>query len=84
MLTTDPQAWHDFATSFAAAAGALLGLLFVTISFNMNRILTDRELPGRAIETLVFFAYPLAGSLLLQLPGLSTLGLGVGQAVLAM
>jgi len=78
----DPEPWHDFATSFAGAAGALLGLAFVAISFNLEAILRDKTLPGRAIETLAFFAYPLAGSLLIQLPGLSDTALGVGQAIL--
>jgi len=79
----DTGQWHDFATSFAAAAGALLGLAFVAISFNLDAILHDKTLPGRAIETLAFFAYPLAGSLLIQLPGLSDTALGVSQAILA-
>ena len=79
----DPEQWHDFATSFAGAAGALLGLAFVAISFNLNSILQDKTLPGRAIETLAFFAYPLAGSLLIQLPGLSRTALGAGEAILA-
>jgi hypothetical protein len=78
----DPEQWHDFATSFAGAAGALLGLAFVAISFNLDAILRDKTLPGRAVETLAFFAYPLAGSLLIQLPGLSDTALGIGQAIL--
>ena len=83
MAPYDVAQWHDFATAFAGAAGALLGLAFVAISFNLEPILRDKELPGRAIETLVFFAYPLAGSLLLLVPGLSHVVLGLGQAVLA-
>jgi hypothetical protein len=79
----DPERWHDFCTSFAGASGALLGLAFVAISFNLDAILRNKGLPGRAIETLVFFAYPLAGSLLVQVPGLSNTALGVGQAILA-
>jgi hypothetical protein len=79
----DAQQWHDFSTSFAGAAGALLGLAFVAVSFNLEAILANKSLPGRAIETLVFFAYPLAGSLFIQVPGLSHLALGIGQAVLA-
>jgi energy-converting hydrogenase Eha subunit A len=79
----DPERWHDFATSFAGAAGALLGLAFVAISFNLDSILRDKTLPGRAIETLVFFAYPLAASLLIQVPGLSSVALGIGEAILA-
>jgi len=43
----DPEPWHDFATSFAGAAGALLGLAFVAISFNLEAILRDKTLPGR-------------------------------------
>jgi len=78
----DPERWHDFATSFAGAAGALLGLAFVAISFNLDPILRDKALPGRAIETLAFFAYPLAASLLIQVPGLSSVALGVGEAIL--
>jgi hypothetical protein len=79
----DPARWHDFAATFAGAAGALLGLAFVAISFNLDAILREKTLPGRAAETLAFFAYPLAGGLLIQLPGLSDTGLGVGQAILA-
>ncbi len=79
----DPARWHDFAGTFAGAAGALLGLAFVAISFNLDAILRDKALPGRAVETLAFFAYPLAGGLLIQLPGLSDTGLGAGQAILA-
>jgi hypothetical protein len=78
-----PEQWHDFATSFAGAAGALLGLAFVAISFNLDQILRDKTLPRRAVETLAFFAYPLAASLLIQLPGLSSPALGIGQAILA-
>jgi hypothetical protein len=72
----DPGQWHDFAASFAAAAGALLGLAFVAISFNLDAILKLKALPDRAIETLVFFAYALAGSLLLQVPGPPGVALG--------
>jgi len=71
-----PEQWHDFATSFAGAAGALLGLAFVAISLNLDQILRDKTLPRRAVETLAFFAYPLAASLLIQLPGLSDTALG--------
>jgi hypothetical protein len=69
--------------AYLNVAVALLGLAFVAISFNLDAILEDKQLPGRAIETLIFFAYPLAASLLVQLPGLSEVGLGIGGAVLA-
>jgi hypothetical protein len=79
----DPGQWHDFATSFAAAAGALLGLALVAVSFNLDAILKLKALPGRAIETRVFFAYALAASLLIQLPGLSIVARGIGEAILS-
>jgi energy-converting hydrogenase Eha subunit A len=78
----DPAQWHDLCVAFAGASGALLGLAFVAISFNLDAILEEKTLPGRAVETLIFFAYPLAASLLVLVPGLSDLGLGVGVAVL--
>jgi hypothetical protein len=83
VVAYDPGQWHDFATSFAAAAGALLGLVFVAVSFNLDAILKLKALPGRAVETLAFFAYALAASLLIQLPGLSSVALGLGEAILA-
>ena len=55
----------------------------MAISFNLDVILKAKALPYRAIETLTFFAYALAASLLIQLPGLSGTGLGIGQAILA-
>jgi hypothetical protein len=82
-MAYDAEQWHDFATSLTGAAGALLGLAFVAISLNLDAILRYKGLPGRAIGTLAFFAYPLAGSLLIQVPGLSDTALGVGQALLA-
>jgi hypothetical protein len=42
----DPGQWHDFGTSFAAAAGALLGLAFVAISFNLDPILKIKAPSG--------------------------------------
>jgi modulator of FtsH protease len=83
MVAYDPAAWHDFCNSFAGAAGALLGLAFVAISFNLDAILENEQLPGRAIGTLVFFAYPLGASLLIEVPGLSRTALGIGQGLLA-
>jgi hypothetical protein len=65
-----------------APRAPLLGLAFVTISLNLDQILRDKKLSRRAIETLTFFAYPLAASLLTQLPGLSSTALGIGQAIL--
>jgi hypothetical protein len=83
MVAYNPAGWHDFCMSVAGASGALLGLAFVAISFNLDAILESKQLPGRAIGTLVFFAYPLGGSLLIELPGVSQTALGIGQGLLA-
>jgi hypothetical protein len=47
-----PADWHEFFTAAAGASAALLGLLFVTISINLEQILKHRHLPGRAAATL--------------------------------
>jgi len=78
----DPTQWHDLCVALAGASGALLGLAFLAISFNLDAILADKGLPGRAVETLIFFAYPLAASILVLVPGMSHVALGVGIAVL--
>jgi hypothetical protein len=77
----DPEQWHDFATSFAGAAGALLGLAFVAISFNLDQILRDKTLP--AGRSKPWRSSPTRWQrLLIQLPGLSGMALGIGQAIL--
>ena len=83
MTAYDPAQWHDLCVALAGASGALLGLAFVAISFNLDAIIADKFLPARAVETLIFFAYPLAGSLLVLTPGLSHTTLGIGLAILA-
>ena len=47
-----PADWHEFFVAAVGASAALLGLLFVTISINLEEILKHRHLPGRAAATL--------------------------------
>jgi hypothetical protein len=47
-----PADWHEFFAAAVGASAALLGLLFVTISINLEHILKHRHLPGRAAGTL--------------------------------
>src|SRR6202167_5421060 len=47
-----PADWHEFFVAAVGASAALLGLLFVTISINLEHILKHRHLPGRAAGTL--------------------------------
>jgi hypothetical protein len=48
----EPAQWHEFFVAAVGASAALLGLLFVTISINLEHILKQRHLPGRAAGTL--------------------------------
>jgi hypothetical protein len=45
-------AWHDFFMAAVGASAALLGLLFVSLSINIQTILKYPHLPGRAAATL--------------------------------
>jgi hypothetical protein len=60
--------WGGFGTTVATAAATLTGLLFIAVSINLKRILEYKPLPGRAAQTLFFFALPLIFSLLLVVP----------------
>jgi hypothetical protein len=42
--------WHDFLIAAVGASAALLGRLFVTVSINLEDILTYPHLPGRASD----------------------------------
>jgi hypothetical protein len=52
MSSYSPLAWHDFFVAAVGASAALLGLLFVTVSINLEHILKYPHLPGRAASTL--------------------------------
>lgn len=47
--------WHDFFLAQAGAAGVLTGLVFVGVSINLDKIVSDPNsgLPGRAAEALI-------------------------------
>jgi modulator of FtsH protease len=44
--------WHDFFMAAVGASAAVLGLLFVSLSINIQTILKYPHLPGRAAATL--------------------------------
>jgi hypothetical protein len=52
MTAYTPLAWHDFFVGTIGASAALTGLLFVTVSINLEQILNFAHLPGRAACTL--------------------------------
>jgi modulator of FtsH protease len=65
------NAWHDFFLAQAGAAGVLTGLVFVGVSINLQKILSEpgSGLPGRAAEALILLVAVLTASLLLLVPG---------------
>ena len=75
--------WHDFFLAQAGAAGVLTGLVFVGVSINLEKIVSDPSsgLTGRAAEALILLVAVLTTSLVLLVPGQGTTP--VGAEVLA-
>jgi hypothetical protein len=71
--------WHDFFLAQAGAAGVLTGLVFVSVSINLEKILGDPNsgLPGRAGEALILLVAVLTASTLLLVPGQSAALIGI-------
>jgi hypothetical protein len=79
----DPSEWHDLFVATAGASAALLGLLFVAVSINLERILKYEGLPERALETLLLLLGVLVVSIVGLIPGQSTVALGLELLVAA-
>jgi hypothetical protein len=73
----DPAEWHDLFVASAGASAALLGLLFVAVSINLERILAYEGLPERALETLLLLLSVLIVSIVGLIPAESTVALGL-------
>jgi hypothetical protein len=76
-----PVTWHDFFLGTMGAAAALTGLLFVSISINLDQILKYPQLPGRAAGTLGILVSALVVSAFALAPRQSTRALGIEIAV---
>jgi hypothetical protein len=65
------NAWHDFFLAQAGAAGVLTGLVFVGVSINLQKIVSDPRsgLAGRAAEALILLVAVLLASVLVLVPG---------------
>jgi hypothetical protein len=61
--------WQNLALAVTAAVATLVGLLFVAVSINLQRILQFPNLPVRAAQTLFLFGTPLATGIFLLVPG---------------
>ena len=70
--------WHEFFLAQAGAAGVLVGLVFVGVSINLEKILSDpgSGLTGRAAEALILLVAVLTASALLLVPAQGTTMIG--------
>jgi modulator of FtsH protease len=68
MHAFDPHAWHDFGVGVATAAASLTGLLFISLSINLEHILGNPWLPRRAGLTLILMFEALVLGLVLLTP----------------
>jgi hypothetical protein len=73
----DPSEWHDLFVATAGASAALLGLLFVAVSINIERILELEGVPGRALEAMLLLTCVLIVSIAGLVPGQSHVALGL-------
>lgn len=69
--------WADFFVAASGSSAALLGLLFVSLSINLEHILKASGLIGRAAETMMLLGAALIVALLALMPDRSTMQLGV-------
>src|SRR5215211_9285643 len=62
--------WYDFFLAQAGAAGVLTGLVFVGVSINLEKIVSDPSsgLAGRAAEALILLVAVLMASVLVLVP----------------
>jgi hypothetical protein len=65
------NAWHDFFLAQATATATLTGLVFVAVSINLQKIVSDPSsgLAGRAGEALILLVGVLTVSVLVLVPG---------------
>jgi hypothetical protein len=69
----DPTQWVGFFSAEASAAAALTGLLFVSVSINLPRILAISLLPARAAKALTTLVAILIAASFCLVPGQSKL-----------
>jgi len=68
--------WTDFLVASSGASAGLLGLLFVALSINLERIISIPQLPSRAFAAMLLPATMLVVSLCALVPGLNPAVLG--------
>ena len=75
--------WDTFAVVIGGAAGALIGLLFVSVSIRIDVISASPDFRNRGAATLSLFVTVLLVAILLVIPGQEAWQLGAELLVLA-
>lgn len=73
----DTGAWRDFGVALVGASAALLGLVFVVVSFHLRAVVDEPVLRRRAEIVLGLLATTFAASAALLIPGQSREALGL-------
>jgi modulator of FtsH protease len=63
--------WESFGVAMAGAAAVLVGLIFVAMSINMERLLTYPWLVSRAADAVLILMVALVAATLLLVPGIA-------------
>ena len=63
------EAWVNFFVAQCGASAALLGLIFVSVSLNLTKILSHPLLPGRAFAAMFLLLAVLLAASLMLVPG---------------
>jgi hypothetical protein len=78
------EGWHDFFVAQAGAAVAFAGLVLVSVSINLDRIIKVDGLIGRSAEPLVILFSLFVASSIMLVPDQSTRIYGLAVLVLAL
>ena len=70
------EQWSNYFMATAGAAAALTGLIFVAVSLNLQRILSMKHLPSRALGSLILLVNVLVISSFTLIPNQPILYLG--------
>ncbi len=84
MIAYDPAEWSDLFVATAGAGAALAGLLFVAVSINLERILSLRGVPERAMQTLLLLLTVVIVSIAGLIPGQTSHALGIELLVISL
>jgi len=71
------EPWSNYFIATAGGAAALAGLIFVSVSLNLKKILSMKQLPGRALGSLLLLINILITGSFCLVPGITLFWLGV-------